>query len=196
MSSQTFDQDYWEQRWKNNQTGWDIGHVSTPIKEYFDQLEDKSLRILIPGCGNAWEGEYLYSIGFKNVFLLDIAPSAIDHIKDRVTTFPHNQILLDDFFQLEDQFDIIVEQTFFCALDPSMRKSYAENTHRLLNPNGKLIGLLFDTEFGNEHPPFGGHKEEYTRYFSPLFRFKHFEKATNSILPRMGRELFINFEKA
>lgn len=196
MTENTFDQSYWEDRWQNNQTGWDIGHVSTPIKEYFDQVEDKSLRILIPGCGNAWEGEYLYSIGFKNVFLLDIAPSAIDHIKKRVTTFPHEQILLDDFFNLDDRFDIIVEQTFFCALDPDLRQLYAENIHRLLKDDGKLIGLLFSTDFGNEHPPFGGCKAEYEGYFSALFTFKYFEPAYNSIKPRLGHELFINFEKA
>jgi SAM-dependent methyltransferase len=196
MSTHVFDSNYWENRWKNNQTGWDIGHVSTPIKEYFDQVEDKTLRILIPGCGNAWEGEYLYSIGFKNVFLLVIAPSAIEHIKQRITTFPHEQILLDDFFKLDDQFDIIVEQTFFCALDPTMRQAYVENAYRLLKENGRLVGLLFDTDFGNDHPPFGGSKKEYEGYFGAMFNFKHFERSKNSIKPRMGRELFINLEKA
>ena len=33
--------EYWSQRYKDAQTGWDIGSPSTPIKEYIDQLTDK-----------------------------------------------------------------------------------------------------------------------------------------------------------
>ena len=45
--------DYWETRWQNNETGWDIGYVSPPLKRYFDDLPDKSIKIFIPGAGNA-----------------------------------------------------------------------------------------------------------------------------------------------
>ncbi|MDX5347428.1 MAG: TPMT family class I SAM-dependent methyltransferase, partial [Hymenobacteraceae bacterium] len=47
------DQKFWESRYRSNETGWDTGAITTPLKMYFDQLHDKSLRILIPGCGNA-----------------------------------------------------------------------------------------------------------------------------------------------
>ena len=29
---------YWENRYNNNETGWDIGYLSTPLKDYIDQL--------------------------------------------------------------------------------------------------------------------------------------------------------------
>ena len=61
----TFNENYWTERYANNQTGWDFGYVSAPLKEYFDQLTDRSLRILIPGAGNAYEAEYLWSLGFR-----------------------------------------------------------------------------------------------------------------------------------
>ena len=32
------EKEFWENRWENGQTGWDIGAVSTPIKEYIDQI--------------------------------------------------------------------------------------------------------------------------------------------------------------
>ena len=41
---------YWSTRYQQGQIGWDIGDVSTPIKEYIDQLENKELSILIPNC--------------------------------------------------------------------------------------------------------------------------------------------------
>ena len=55
-----FDKKYWQDKYINQHTGWDIGYISTPIKEYIDQLSDKSLKILIPGAGNAHEAAYLY----------------------------------------------------------------------------------------------------------------------------------------
>ena len=41
-----FDKTYWENKYKTNQTGWDIGAVSQPIKEYIDQIDNKNLKIL------------------------------------------------------------------------------------------------------------------------------------------------------
>jgi methyl halide transferase len=61
------DNNYWNTRYLEEQTGWDIGYPSTPLKEYIDQLTNKSIRILIPGCGNGYEGEYLHQNGFTNV---------------------------------------------------------------------------------------------------------------------------------
>ena len=65
--------------------------------------------------------------------------------------------------------------------------------HKLLNPKGKLVGLLFAEEFDIDHPPFGGTKEEYEQRFKTLFDIIKIEIAYNSIEQRKGRELFINF---
>lgn len=54
MSETLLDAHYWNERYQNSATGWDIGAVSTPLKEYIDQLDSKEIRILIPGCGNAY----------------------------------------------------------------------------------------------------------------------------------------------
>ena len=66
-----FDSKYWDDRYLENNLGWDIGYISTPLKEYFDQLKIKSINILIPGAGNAYEAEYLWEKGFSNVFIID-----------------------------------------------------------------------------------------------------------------------------
>ena len=59
MIEKTLDDQYWSERYSQNKTGWDIGYPSTPLKEYIDQVTDLDLNILIPGCGNAYEAEYL-----------------------------------------------------------------------------------------------------------------------------------------
>ena len=40
--------EFWDIRYQNDDIGWDVGEITRPLKAYFDQLEDKSLSILIP----------------------------------------------------------------------------------------------------------------------------------------------------
>lgn len=84
---------------------------------------------------------------------------------------------------------MIVEQTFFCALEPQLRSQYLKKMKELLAPQGKLAGLLFDKEF-ETGPPFGGNKEEYIKFFSTDFKILKMDKAQKSIGPRNGFELF------
>jgi methyl halide transferase len=183
---------YWDQRYLIHNTTWDAGGPTTPMLQYIDQLKNINIHVLIPGCGNAHEAEYMFKKGFKNVFVSDIASLPLQNLKKRCPSFPSNQLLHADFFKLEENYDLILEQTFFCAIDPSMRKRYVEKCASLLKKGGKLVGLLFDDKLNNDQPPFGGSKEEYMSYFQPFFDIKYFDKCYNSILPRAGRELFIN----
>lgn len=192
---QEFNADYWQNRYQLGQTGWDVGAITPPLRYYFDQLPNTGQRILVPGCGNAYEAEYLFLNGFAHTYVADVAKAPLQRFSDRIPDFPKDQLLLQDFFQLQGQFDLIVEQTFFCAIDPTLRADYARKCAELLVPGGKLVGLLFDTTFEKPGPPFGGSREEYRSYFEPCFEFLHFENAYNSIPPRQGRELFVELRK-
>lgn len=189
---QELNQAYWNERYEQGNTGWNIGTVSSPLKDYFDQLSQKNLRILIPGGGNGHEAEYLLSLGFSNITVLDIAPIALEKLEQRFLPQIGNTVhlLLGDFFDHQGQYDLIIEQTFFCALDPSLRQAYVEKMAALLSKNGKLSGLLFDTQFP-AGPPFGGNKQEYQDLFSTHFNFKTLAPCYNSIPQRMGNECFI-----
>lgn len=194
MQEIKLDSKYWNDRYSKAETGWDIHSVSRPLKEYLDQLTDKKLSILIPGCGNAHEAIYANSIGCEDVHILDFAELAINNFKSKCNYFKEENIHLEDFFLHNGKYDLILEQTFFCAINPELRNTYAIKMHSLLKDNGKLVGLLFDREFAGG-PPFGGNKEEYLNYFSPLFNIKIFEKCYNSIEPRSGSEIFFILEK-
>lgn len=186
---------YWQQRYVENQVGWDIGHISTPLKGYFDQLTDKNISILVPGAGNAYEAEYLHKLGFTNVSVVDWAQAPLDNFKQRVPDFPESNLIKSDFFDLKGKFDLIVEQTFFCAIYPALRQNYVLKAHTLLYSGGKLVGLFFNIPLNDTHPPFGGCKEEYLKLFEPHFNVKILEKAHNSITPRNENELFAIFTK-
>lgn len=185
---------YWNRKYEEGNTGWDIGSVSRPIREYVDQISQKDLRILIPGAGNAHEAEYLWRAGFSWVHVLDIAPSPLANLQNRLPALPPTQLIQDNFFAHEGQYDLIVEQTFFCSFPPNQanRRAYAQQMHRLLIPGGKLVGLWFQFPLRPEQssPPYGGSREEYLPYFSPLFEIRVFADCYNSIPPRQGSEIF------
>lgn len=189
---------FWTNRYTDKLTGWDIGYPSTPLQEYFDQIEDKSKRILIPGAGNAYEAEYLFEQGFTNVFVMDISKSPLTSFSTRVPDFPKDHLLQEDFFFHTAEYDLIIEQTFFCSFEPTgeKRTAYARQMNALLKPGGKLVGLWFNHPlFEGAKRPFGGTAEEYLGYLNPFFDVKVFELAHNSIKPRSGTELFGIFVK-
>ncbi len=190
---------FWSNRYVEGRTGWDIGFPSTPLKTYIDQLEDKDLKILIPGAGNAYEAEYLFDKGFKNVFILDISKAPLEAFEKRNPSFPKEQLINENFFSHEEQYDLIFEQTFFCSFPPikNNRMLYAKTMSRLLAPKGKLVGVWFDFPLTGDmvKRPFGGSKEEYLGYLSEYFEVVVFEKCYNSIEPRKGNELFGVFQK-
>ncbi|GAB3837735.1 methyltransferase domain-containing protein [Hymenobacter jeollabukensis] len=197
MSESNFDAAYWAARYATGQDPWDAGRITEPLRAYFAQLgPPDQRRILIPGAGRAYEAEYLHQAGWPNVFVADFAAEPLQALQQRVPGFPAAHLLQADFFQLTGSFDLLVEQTFFCALDPSLRPVYARKCAELLRPGGKLVGLLFDGPVGpGDGPPFGGTRAEYRQLFEPYFEFLHFEPAYNSIKPRQGRELFISLQR-
>jgi len=186
------DEQYWTERYDNGSDGWNIGYVSTPIKEYIDQLTDKNIKILIPGAGNSYEAEYIFNQGFENVHVCDLSALPLANLKSRVPNFPSANLIHGNFFDIDDQYDLVIEQTFFCALDPSLRADYVSQMSNIIKPGGRLVGQLFSKEFDREGPPFGGLKEEYRALFEAKFDITVLEPCTNSIQSRMGNELFIN----
>ena len=191
---------YWTQCYQDGSTGWDIGYPSIPLKTYIDQVEDKNLRILIPGAGNAYEAAYLYEQGFKQVFVMDISKTPLESFQKRYPNFPKNQLLQEDFFTHEGTYDLIFEQTFFCSFLPTdrNRQNYVHKMSELLKSGGKLVGLWFDIPLleGQQKRPFGGNKKLYLSYLKPHFEVKYFDLAENSIAERKGQELFGVFKKA
>jgi SAM-dependent methyltransferase len=191
MDQLKLDEIYWNERYLAQNTGWDIGTISTPIKTYIDQLTNKDLAILIPGCGNAYEADYLLQNGFTNVTLIDLAPTLTAQLSAKFQTYVNRElkIITGDFFEHQGNYDLILEQTFFCALDPTLRTSYVQHMAQLLKPRGKLVGLLFNQKF-DVNPPFGGDEQIYRTLFEPHFTIQTLASCYNSIPPRAGKELF------
>jgi len=190
IPKKAMDKTYWNNRYLNQDTPWDTGSITTPLSRFIDDLTDKEMTILIPGAGPAHEAAYLIQKGFKNVYICDFAEAAIKAVEIAYPNIPTDRLLCEDFFKLDLNVDLIIEQTFFCAMPRSFRKPYVEKVHELLNTGGLLAGLFFAQEFEKDGPPFGGTKAEYLRLFTPYFDVLEMDIAVNSIKPRAGAELF------
>ncbi len=190
------DENYWSNRYKIGQTGWDIGYPSTPIVQYLDQIEKKEVEILIPGAGNGYEAIYAFKNGFENVNILDFSPEPLSRFKAKFPEFPISNIHLEDFFRHKKKYDLVLEQTFFCSLDPSLRSMYVEKVLELLKPGGELVGVLFNRKFEKDGPPFGGTITEYESLFGDKFEEVLMNDCYNSIPERKGSELFIKAKKS
>ncbi|MBK9254811.1 MAG: methyltransferase domain-containing protein [Saprospiraceae bacterium] len=189
------DESYWNNRYISDETPWSLGQVSPPLKAYIDQLDDKNLRILIPGAGDGYEAIYLAEQGFQHITVCDIAENAIQRLAAKTTQYSTLQLIHGNFFNMEGTYDLILEQTFFCAIDPGMRVGYCQKTFDLLSKNGKLTGLLFEKTFEQKGPPFGGNINEYKSLFNRYFYIKQIDMCFNSVKPRAGAELFFICQK-
>ncbi len=113
----------WEDRYSLNQTGWDLNGPTPALQAAAEGLA-KDAFLLIPGCGFGWDGEALWSKGYRNVYLSDWAPSAKTAFLQRVPDFPEAQFVSGDFFEwasqpeLASRFDAVLECTFYCAIPP------------------------------------------------------------------------------
>lgn len=192
--STKLDAKYWDQRYVDETWGWDIGYASPALVDYAS-LYPNETSFFIPGCGHAYEGEWLWKNGYTNITLMDVSETARKNFLARVPDFPAEQFIVGDFFTHEQRYDIILEQTFFCALHPSQRDEYVAKMKSLLNEGGRLAGVLFAFPLTEKGPPFGGSEEEYLERFEQHFEVVKLAPCYNSIKPRMGNEFFFELKK-
>ncbi len=187
------DQQFWNQRYIEKNTGWDLGSVSRPFVHLLETGRLKrGMSILIPGSGRSHEGIYLAREGFR-VTVVDFAPEVTREVREQVAKEGvRMEVLNEDIFQLDPAthgtFDYLLEQTCFCAIDPERRSQYVEMAWRMLRPGGMLFGLFY--AHGREGgPPWTTTPEEVRALFDPRFDFLEFSVTEQSVDSRKGEEL-------
>ena len=149
------------------------------LRDYTKRIKSGS-RILIPGCGSAYEAGYLAENGF-DVLAIDFSPAAVELAKKNLFRFG-DIVRLADFFEFDygKPYEVIYERAFLCALPPRMWPQYAPRMAQLLRPGGELAGFFFfrETEKG---PPFGTTPEALHALLEPHFDLVEDRMATDSI---------------
>jgi SAM-dependent methyltransferase len=149
---------FWNDRYASGVTPWDLGHVSEPVRVLVERYFPRQGRVLVPGCGRGYEVIYLAKLGFQ-VTAVDFADEAVRFLGELAQQSQvQPEILAQDIFLLptlyNSSFDVLLEQTCFCAIDPSLRNDYEQLAHRVLRPGGRLLGVFMEFEEPREGPPY------------------------------------------
>ncbi|MBX3270711.1 MAG: methyltransferase domain-containing protein [Sandaracinaceae bacterium] len=165
----------WEAAWREGRTGWDAGASAPALVELAARGVLPEGRALVPGCGAGHDVFTLVS-ATREVVGLDIAPSAAARFEalraERGIPAERARIVTGDFFAFrEGPFDVIFDYTFLCALDPSVRGTWAKKVDSLLAPEGELVTLIFpavERPLRGEGPPFPLWPREVRALLEPL----------------------------
>ena len=195
MSIRIQDSLFWNNKYLNKEDGWDIGSPTPVFMDYSSKLASKS-KILVPGCGRGYDALYLSS-KCHNVDALDFSSVALDFLSKKTHNLKNNlNIINADFFSLSQKYnnvyDYIFEYTFFCAIDPLLRKDYSQKCSSLLKKNGKIIAIFLPLKNINNNtaPPFQVTINHVHEFFSDNFDIEITECLMNSIAPRKNNEFF------
>ena len=189
----------WENIYIEGDTGWDLGGP-TPV--FVDTAKDlKPANICVLGCGNGYDAIMFSQRGF-NVTAVDFAPSPINFINKKALDLSLSiNTIQENIFSLtpeyNHQFDYILEQTCFCAINPDNRKKYHNLVSNLLKPGGLIIGLWYplDKKLSDGGPAFGVSENEIKMLFNHGWEILEERFPENSVEARAGREKLIIFKR-
>lgn len=186
MAQDSSKSDFWESRYREQVTPWDAGKVPDALRDYAKRIKSGS-RILIPGCGSAYEAGYLAENSF-DVLAIDFSPAAVELARSNLSRFG-DIVRLADFFEFDygNPYDAMYERAFLCALPPRMWPQYAPRTAQLLRTGGELAGFFFFKE-SEKGPPFGTTPEALHALLDPHFELVEDKAVSDSIPVFQGSE--------
>jgi len=185
--------EFWESRYRDGVIPWDAGKVPESLAGFARTLVPGA-RVLIPGCGSAYEAAYLAQNKYQ-VLAIDFSPAAIAAAR-RTLGDRANIARLADFFadDLGEPFDVIYERAFLCALPRTIWNSYASRCAQLLKPNGVIAGFFFFAQTP-KGPPFGTSAAELKALLGRDFAKTQDEAVADSIAVFAGKERWMVWQR-
>ena len=192
--------EYWERLYQSGEMGWDLGGP-TPIFNKWIETCKVPLTICILGAGNGWDAVNFATRGHM-VTAVDFSASAVKNMK---ASAKQNELDIDirhmDIFDLykvyNNHFDVVLEYTCFCAIEPAKRRNYMEIVRHILKTKGELVGLLvpIDKDLSDGGPPFAVQLEPTIELISDYLSLIKQQITSLSVKSRAGREVFVIFRK-
>jgi len=146
--------DFWNKRYLDNNTEWDIGGP-TPILTDYLKNNHRIGNVCVLGCGNGYDA--LEFSKYKNdVYAVDFSSEALKNLRNQSDK---NNLMInlirEDIFNLQkdysDFFDLVFEYTCFCAIDPERRKEYFNVVYEILKKNCFLFCNIHASYFDVIH---------------------------------------------
>jgi SAM-dependent methyltransferase len=186
--------DFWDTRYRDRVMPWDAGGIPPEVTRFAGRLPPRT-RVLVPGCGSAYEVYYLAEHDL-DVLAIDFSREAVEVARRNLACIA-DRVQLADFFGFdcgERPFDVIYERAFLCALPRKMWEPYAQRTAALLKAGGLLAGFFFYST-NPKGPPFGTSPEELHALLDPRFELKEDHAAAQSLPVFAGGERWQVWER-
>lgn len=185
---------FWEHLYRDDEAGWEIGRAAPPLANYFAARSPAGLRTLVIGCGRGHEARMLAGLGAR-VTAIDISTRAIAAARAATPAGTAVEFRVHDLFvPLGERFDLVVEHTCFCAIEPERRDEYVARMAGALVDGGALVGLFYDHGRPGG-PPHTTSEPELRERFGRVFKIEELATAEGSVLAREGQELLGRFVK-
>jgi SAM-dependent methyltransferase len=133
---------FWDARFRDKRTPWDAASTPPDLERYLAQ-EGGDGRVLIPGCGSAYEVRAFSEKGYE-VVAIDFSVAAVERAREVLGAL-QGAVVLGDFFSYDfggRPFDLIYERAFLASLPRKMWPEYARRVGELLRPGGGLVGFF------------------------------------------------------
>ena len=191
----------WDAMWHDQITPWDMGKPSPPLVAWLKAgALPKGRRVLLPGCGRAYEARLLAEAGYEPVGV-DLCGLAVEEARTQLADIAGATIIQADVIAdiariAETPFDWAFDQTFFCALEPRDRAPSARAMARALRPGGELWALTFQVGTP-DGPPYHTDAREYADiHIAAGFEEIEIRKLDiESHTPRQGRETLVRLRR-
>ncbi len=148
---------YWDSKYGDGHTPWDLGQPAPVFKRLIDSGQFEPGSMIVLGAGRGFDARLFAKNGFE-VTAVDFAPQAVEAMRSLQDAHAPVQILQEDIFslpyKLNHSFDYLLEHTCFCAINPEQREGYFDLVSRLLKPGGIYTALAFPIGTRPGGPPF------------------------------------------
>ena len=190
--------DFWEEIYQAGRAGWDLGGPTPTLHRLLESGEIKPGRLIVLGAGRGHDARDWARNGFQ-VTAVDFAADAVAAMRALADPAAPTEIVQGDIFalpaKLNHKFDVVLEYTCFCAINPARRGEYAEVVARLIKPGGTYAALLFPLDQHAGGPPFAVSIDEaLTLFRKRKFRLKRREVPEDSVWQRHGLEELLIFK--
>jgi SAM-dependent methyltransferase len=165
---------FWDERFAAGFTPWDARGVPPAFGRWLGSSTGPAAgtRVLIPGCGAAYEVAALVARGC-DVLAIDYSAAAIERARQVLGPAFADRLLQADFFAFDAApFDWIYERAFLAALPPRLWTPWGQRCAQLLRQGGCMAGFFFVDEAAAEPrrgPPFAVTSTELRRLLDASF---------------------------
>jgi len=191
------EQDFWHQRWSENQIGFHQEKVNSRLIKFWPKIEaDAERQVFVPLCGKSIDMLWLLKQGFQ-VFGVELSSIACaDFFRENGLEFSTShhrgfevfksqgiELWAGDFFILTahnlQKVNGIYDRAALIALPPEMRQRYAQHLAKILPDHCRMLCITMEYE---EHkmkgPPFSVPDEEFKKLFRADFSIKQLSESS------------------